>query len=46
MEQSNSDPIKPGLITKDYLDIRLLQHTMANVLAFTVLAALLKLFPL
>jgi hypothetical protein len=44
MEQPNSDAIRTDLVTKAYLDIRLLQHTIANVLAFTVVAALLKCF--
>lgn len=35
---------RADLVTKDYLDIRLLQHTLATVFAFATIAGLFKFF--
>lgn len=35
---------RENLVTKDHLDIRLLQHTIATVAAFAMIAGLFKLF--
>ena len=35
---------RADLVTKDHLDVRLLQHTLATVAAFAMIAGLFKLF--
>ncbi len=35
---------RENLVTKEFLDIRLLQHTLATVAAFAMIAGLFKLF--
>ncbi len=35
---------RADLVTKDHLDLRLLQHTLATIAAFAMIAGLFKLF--
>lgn len=35
---------RADLVTKDHLDVRLLQHTLATVAAFAMIAGMFKLF--
>lgn len=35
---------RADLVTKEYLDVRLLQHTLATVAAFAMIAGLFRLF--
>ncbi|WP_334145922.1 hypothetical protein [Hyphomicrobium sp.] len=35
---------RADLVTKDHLDVRLLQHTLATIAAFAMIAGMFKLF--